>query len=90
MAADRGNPAVADLYNTAAEPVMTLIKYVVETARVAGIPVGICGESAANPALTQTYLEMGVTELSMAAADILSTRCHIAGLRADKMAKEGT
>ena len=69
---------------------MTLIKYAVETARAAGIPVGICGESAANPALTQTYLEMGVTELSMAAADILSTRCHIAGLRADKMTKEGT
>lgn len=90
MAADRGNPAVVDLYNTAAEPVMTLIKYVVETARVAGIPVGICGESAANPALTQTYLEMGVTELSMAAADILSTRCHIAGLRVVKMTKEGT
>ena len=37
----------------------------VENARKKGIPVGICGELAADLTLTQTLLDMGVEELSV-------------------------
>lgn len=89
LAVDRGNPAVAELYNTASEPVMALIRHTVDSARNAGISVGVCGESAAAPEMTQAYLEMGVTELSVSAADILPMRRRIAGLHVNAAAQRG-
>lgn len=88
LAVDRGNPAVAELYRTASEPVMALIRRAAASALRAGIPVGVCGESAADPALTLAYLRMGVTELSLSAGDILPMRCRIAGLRLDGAAEK--
>ncbi|MBM6826944.1 putative PEP-binding protein, partial [Mordavella massiliensis] len=36
--------------------------------------VGICGELGADPALTGTFLEMGVDELSVTPASVLQIR----------------
>ena len=89
LAVDRGNPAVAELYRTASEPVMALVRRAADSALRAGIPVGVCGESAADPALTLAYLRMGVTELSLSAGDILPMRCRIAGLYLDAAEGKG-
>ena len=36
--------------------------------------VGICGELGADPALTETFVKMGIDELSMSPTSILRTR----------------
>jgi phosphocarrier protein FPr len=43
---------------------------VCDSAREAGVWVGICGEAAARPDLVPTFVAMGVSELSMSAASI--------------------
>jgi phosphotransferase system enzyme I (PtsI) len=70
LAADRGNPAVADLYNPAHPAVLRLIRQVCEAARRAHIPVGMCGEFAGEVEFTELLVGLGVQELSMSAAFI--------------------
>jgi phosphotransferase system enzyme I (PtsI) len=70
MAADRLNPKVAGLNRAEHPAVLRAIEGVCRAGRKAGIPVGVCGEAAARPDLIQTFVEMGVTELSMSPAAI--------------------
>ena len=50
------------------------IKMTIEAGHRHGIWVGICGELGADTALTETFLRMGVDELSMNAKSILPVR----------------
>ena len=45
-----------------------------------GIWVGICGELGADPTLTETFLRMGVDELSVNPVSILPLRKIVRGL----------
>jgi len=65
MAADRGNPKVADLVNALQPAVIRAIDQVVKAAHVAGIWVGMCGEMAGNPLAMPLLLGLGLDELSM-------------------------
>ena len=65
MAADRGNPAVAGYCDPLCAPVRYLIKKIVCDAHRHGIPVGICGEAASDPAATDFLLEAGLDSLSL-------------------------
>ncbi|MFA7328717.1 MAG: phosphoenolpyruvate--protein phosphotransferase [Candidatus Ratteibacteria bacterium] len=66
MAVDRTNVRTAHLYNPAHPAILKLISEVIAAGRKAGIPVGLCGEMAANPALAFLLIGMGISELSMA------------------------
>ena len=79
MAVDRGNARVAGLYTTFHPAVLRSIRQVIAAGRAAGIPVGMCGESAADPALIPLLLAFGLDEFSVSPASVLSTRKHIAG-----------
>lgn len=70
MAADRGNEAVAHLYQPLNRAVLKLVEMTVSAAREAGIPVAVCGESAADPVAGVLWAAMGVGELSMSATYI--------------------
>jgi phosphocarrier protein FPr len=70
MAADRLNAKVAALNRAEHPAVLRAIEGVCRAGQKAGIPVGICGEAAARPDLIKTFVEMGVTELSMSPASI--------------------
>jgi phosphocarrier protein FPr len=70
MAADRLNPRVGALNRADHPAVLRAIEGVCRAAGKAGIPVGICGEAAAQPELIRTFLAMGVSELSMSPAAI--------------------
>ena len=74
MAADRGNQAVAELYDIMQPPVLRAIEMTIRNARKAGIPVGLCGEGAADPRLIPRLLEWGLDEFSVSASSILRTR----------------
>ena len=74
LAVDRMNMKVGDLYDPRNPAVLRLVQIAAESARRHGIWCGICGESAADRRLTEHYLRMGVTELSVTPASILEMR----------------
>jgi phosphotransferase system enzyme I (PtsI) len=74
LAADRGNKAVAKLYNPFHPAVLKLIKTTIDSAHKHGIPCGMCGEFAGNPEAIPLLLEYGLDEFSMSAALIPATK----------------
>ncbi len=77
LAVDRQNGSIGIFCNPHHEAVLRLIQYAAEQAHRAGIWIGICGELAADPDLTQTFAEMGIDELSMSPGRILETKARI-------------
>lgn len=65
MAADRGNMSVAHLYQPTNPAILKLMRGVIAAAKKYGIPVGVCGESAADPIVGVLWAAMGVDMLSM-------------------------
>lgn len=80
LAADRQNPQLEAFYRADHEAVIRLIRMTVENAHRAGIWVGICGELAGELSLTETFLDMGVDELSVSPSKILPLREKIRSL----------
>ena len=78
MAADRGNDAVARLYQPTNPAVLKLIRTTVDAAKANGIPVSVCGVSAADPIIGILWAAMGVDELSVSATyiPVLSKLLH--------------
>jgi phosphotransferase system enzyme I (PtsI) len=70
LAADRGNERLRRLQNADHPAVLALIRQTCEAAHAAGIQVGVCGEAAGEPEMIPKLVELGVTELSMAAPQI--------------------
>ena len=70
LAADRGNERLRRLQSAEHPAVLDLIGRTCEAAREAGIWVGVCGETAGEPAMIPKLIELGVTELSMSAPSI--------------------
>lgn len=64
LAVDRGNPAVAAMYEPLHPGVLRMLRFVVRAGKAAGIPVSLCGEMAADPDLIPTLLGLGLRELS--------------------------
>jgi phosphocarrier protein FPr len=67
LAADRGNERVGALTDALHPAVLRLIERTVDGAEASGRWVGVCGELAADPAVTALLLGLGVRELSMSA-----------------------
>ncbi|HEY7726899.1 MAG TPA: phosphoenolpyruvate--protein phosphotransferase [Candidatus Eisenbacteria bacterium] len=65
LAVDRGNPAIASIYEPLHPAVLRAIHLVVEACRRRGIPVGICGEMAGEPLYAVVLVGLGVTDLSV-------------------------
>ncbi len=78
MACDRGNSDVGYLYSPFQPAVLRLIKSIIENAVQAGIPVGMCGEAAANPMMIPLLMSFGLTEFSVSAVSVLKVRKNIA------------
>lgn len=78
MAADRGNSDVAYLYSPFQPSVLMMIQRIIKCGREAGIPVGMCGEAAANPMMIPLLISFGLTEFSVSAPSVLKVRKNIA------------
>ncbi len=75
MSVDRGNADVAYLYSTFQPSVLRSIKHIIECGRKAGIPVGMCGEAAADPLMIPLLIAFGLTEYSVNPVLVLTARC---------------
>ena len=74
MAVDRGNAAVANLYSVHKPAVLKAIELTIKAAKKAGIPVGMCGEAAADKDLIPSLVEWGLDEFSVTPNSVLRTR----------------
>ena len=77
MSVDRGNADVAYLYSTFQPSVLRSIKHIIECGVEAGIPVGMCGEAAADPLMIPLLISFGLTEFSVNPVLVLTARCII-------------
>jgi len=77
LAIDRQNPKLDKIYDSHHLAILRLIKMIVDNAHAAGIWVGICGELGADISLTETFLKMGMDEISVSPTFILEIRKKI-------------
>ena len=74
LAMDRQNPLLRKKYNDHHPAVLRMIKMVIDAGHAENKRVCICGELAADTALTEEFLKMGVDCLSVVPACILPVR----------------
>ncbi|MDE6974914.1 MAG: phosphoenolpyruvate--protein phosphotransferase [Lachnospiraceae bacterium] len=74
LAIDRQNERLDAFYNPHHKAILRMIQMVVDSAHKAGKWAGICGELGADPELTETFVRMGVDELSVAPSMVLRLR----------------
>ena len=74
LAVDRQNAKLGEFYDPYHPALLALMAHIAKSANEAGIWAGICGELGADPKMTEKFIEMGYTELSMAPGRILETR----------------
>ena len=74
LACDRQNPDIENFMDTHHEAVLRLIEMAADNAHKNGAWVGICGELAADTTLTETFLKMGIDELSVSPSFVLKVR----------------
>ena len=77
LAVDRQNGELDDFYDAHHPAVLKMIQMVIENGHKQNIRVGICGELGADLTLTDTFLTMGIDELSVSPSRILPIRRKI-------------
>ena len=81
LAIDRQNPKLDRFYTPHHEAILRMLRMIVENGHAGGCWVGICGELGADTELTETFLQMGVDELSVSPSMILRVRDKIRSSR---------
>lgn len=77
LAADRQNPRMEGIYDPHHPAVLRLIRMAADAIHAEGKWIGVCGEMAADLSMTETFLRMGIDELSMAPIKVLEVRKHL-------------
>lgn len=80
LAIDRQNPKLDSFYDAHHEAVLRMIQMIIDNGHKEGCWVGICGELGADTELTETFLRMGVDELSVSPSMVLPVRAVIRNL----------
>ena len=74
LAIDRQNSKLDNIYDSHHPAVLRMIQKTIENGHKAGCWVGICGELGADMTLTETFLKMGINELSVSPTFVLPIR----------------
>ena len=74
LACDRQNPDIENFVDTHHEAILRLIEMATTNAHKNDAWIGICGELAADTTLTETFLKMGIDELSVSPSFVLKVR----------------
>lgn len=94
LAIDRQNDMLDKFFNPHHKAILRLIKIAADNAHKHGAWIGICGELGADLALTETFLAMGIDELSVSPTFILGLRkkireTNVAEIREQRLAELG-
>lgn len=84
MAAARENGRVADLHDPLHPPVLRAIGRSVEAAHENDAWIGMCGEMAGDPDLTELLVGLGLDELSMSAVTIPAVKGNVEGVEDER------
>lgn len=84
LACDRQNPKLEDFCDTHHEAILRLIEMSAKNAHANGAWIGICGELAADTTLTETFLRMGIDELSVSPSYVLKLRDTVRNINLSK------
>lgn len=74
LAIDRQNECINRFYDSHHPAVLKMIQMTIENGHKNGIWVGICGELASDLSLTETFMDMGIDELSVSPTYVLPLR----------------
>ncbi len=88
LAIDRQNQKLERFYNPYHKAVLRLIQMAADNAHKNGIWIGICGELGADLSLTETFLAMGIDELSVSAPYVLPLRKKVRETDLSKVKKK--
>lgn len=81
LACDRQNPELDEFCNPHHEAVLQLIEMSAKNAHNSGAWVGICGELAGDLSLTESFVKMGIDELSVSPSYVLKLREKIRSIK---------
>ena len=84
LAIDRQNPKLDPFYDPHHPAILRMIEQTVKAGHKHDCWVGICGELGADTALTETFLRMGLDELSVNPGSVLNVRKTIRSLDLSK------
>ena len=74
---DRGNEKLVKFYNPRHPALIKMIRIVANNVHLEGKKISICGDLAADLELTETFVQMGIDELSVAPGQVLALRKKI-------------
>ena len=77
LAIDRQNPKLDNIYDAHHLAILRMLQMIIDNGHKEGCWVGICGELGADVALTDTFIKMGIDELSVSPSMILKVREQI-------------
>ena len=77
LAVDRNNEHVAHLYQPLHPAILRMLRFVIDSARAAGIEVSLCGEMAADPRFALLLAGLGLRRLSMSPRQIPEVKTWI-------------
>ena len=84
LAVDRNNARVASLYDSLHPAVIRAMLQVVDSARVHGKPVSVCGEMAGDPAAAILLVGMGINSLSMSVSSLARVKLVIRNITRER------
>jgi phosphotransferase system enzyme I (PtsI) len=85
LAVDRNNEHVAYLYQPLHPAILRMLRFVIDSARTAGIDVSLCGEMAADPALTPLLLGLGLRRLSITPRALPEIKARVRSLEVRRL-----
>ena len=77
LAVDRQGQSLDRFFDAHHPAVLRMLKMAADNAHAAGIWIGICGELGADVSLTETFLAIGIDELSVSPSSVLPLRSTV-------------
>ncbi|MEP3889748.1 MAG: phosphoenolpyruvate--protein phosphotransferase [Hellea sp.] len=88
FAADRDNARVSDRYDPLHPAAVSILKFIADGCKRAGVPASVCGAIAGRPLEAITLVAMGYNQLSMPVTGIGPVKSAILKLDAEKLRKK--
>jgi phosphotransferase system, enzyme I, PtsP len=86
FATDRGNPRIADRYDTLSPAMLGLLDRLVRGSVAANVPISLCGEMAGHPLDAMALIGLGFRSLSMAPSAVGPIKTMIRSLDLGQLA----